>query len=114
MPVTQNRTNWPVEGGSIGIEPGWFPGHPTAYMHVNIGFGNNPQNMTTVMVPMFQINGPSREPYPGLGLCLNRIPLPVNHTAVVGQNATIQVVESAVHGAALYNVSWGGGLGCLG
>lgn len=31
--------------------------------------------------------------------------MPVNYTAVVGTNATIQIIEAAQHGAALYNVS---------
>jgi hypothetical protein len=31
------------------------------------------------------------------------VPLPANATFNIGDNATIQVIETAVHGAALYN-----------
>lgn len=55
------------------------------------------------MEPMFGITGPNNSFYNG-SICLPFVPLPVNYTAVVGQNATIQIVEAAQHGAALYNV----------
>jgi hypothetical protein len=55
------------------------------------------------MVPVFQITGPSKGPYPGT-FCLPQVPLPANTTVNVGDNATIQVVETAIHGAALFNV----------
>jgi hypothetical protein len=32
------------------------------------------------------------------------VPLPANYTPQVGDNATIQVIEVAQHGASLYNV----------
>lgn len=56
------------------------------------------------MVPVFQITGPSNSLYNG-SFCLGQVPLPANYNAVVGNNATIQVIETAQHGAALYNVS---------
>jgi hypothetical protein len=49
-----------------------------------------------------QIIGPSRDPYPGT-FCFPQVPLPANLTVNVGDNATIQIIETAVHGAALYN-----------
>lgn len=75
-----------------------------------MGFGtdgpdNGPPNMSFPMVPVFQIVGPSKNPYPGT-ICLPQVPLPSGvPTPNVGDNATIQVVETAVHGAALYSVS---------
>jgi hypothetical protein len=60
-------------------------------------------NMSFPMVPVFQLVGPSKNPYPGT-FCLPQVPLPVNTTVKVGDNATIQVVETAIHGAALYSV----------
>lgn len=77
-------------------------------MYVNLGFGTDgpwggPPNMSNPMVPPFQILGPSRNPYPGT-ICLPQVPLPANATVKAGDNATIQVVELAVHGAALYSV----------
>lgn len=74
-------------------------------MYVNLGDGSMPQNFSLPMVPVFQITGPTKQPYPGT-ICLPQVPLPANYSAVLGGNATIQVVETAVHGAALYNVSF--------
>lgn len=109
MPTTTNRTKWPVTGGAIALQPGWFQGHATAFFYMNLGFGTNgpdggPPNMSFPMVPVFQIVGPSKNPYPGT-FCLPQVPLPANTTVNVGDNATIQVVETAVHGGALYSVS---------
>lgn len=74
-----------------------------------MGFGtdgpdNGPWNMSFPMVPPFQILGPSKNPYPGT-VCLPQVPLPANTTVSPGDNATIQVVELAVHGASLFSVS---------
>jgi len=107
MPTTTNRTKWPVKGGAIAVQPGWFQGHATAFFYMNLGFGTNgpdngPPNMSFPMVPVFQIVGPSKNPYPGT-FCLPQVPLPANTTVNPGDNATIQVVETAVHGAALYS-----------
>ena len=106
--ATQNRTKWPLTGGAIAIQPGWFSGHLTAFFYINMGFqtegpGTDPLNMSNPMVPVFQIDGPSKNPYNGT-FCLPQVPLPANTTFKVGDNATIQVVETAIHGAALYNV----------
>lgn len=78
-------------------------------MYVNLGFGTDgpdggPPNMSFPMVSPFQILGPSKNPYPGT-VCLPEVPLPANTTVQPGDNATIQVVEIAVHGAALFSVS---------
>jgi hypothetical protein len=75
---------------------------------MNLGFGTDgpgggPPNMSFPMVPVFQIVGPSKNPYPGT-FCLPQVPLPVNTTVKAGDNATIQIVETAIHGAALYSV----------
>jgi hypothetical protein len=109
MRTTTNRTLWPVQGGAVAIQPGWFQGHATAFFYINLGYGtdgpdNGPQNFSFPMVPVFQITGPSKGPYPGT-FCLPQVPLPVNASVNIGDNATIQVVETAVHGAALFNVS---------
>jgi len=107
MPTTTNRTKWPIGGGAIALQPGWFQGHATAFFYINMGFGTNgpdagPPNMSFPMVPVFQIVGPSKNPYPGT-FCLPQVPLPAYANVSVGDNATIQVVETAVHGAALYS-----------
>ncbi|KAK3330712.1 hypothetical protein B0H66DRAFT_466670 [Apodospora peruviana] len=107
MRTTTNRTYWPTTGGAIAFQPGWFQGHATAFIYVNLGFGTDgpdhgPMNMSNPMVSPFQILGPTKNPYPGT-MCLPQVPLPVNATVKAGDNATIQLVELAVHGAALYS-----------
>ena len=104
MPMSTNRTKWPVSGGAIGIQPGWFQGHANALFYINLGEGTVPENYSLPMQSVFGIVGPSNVLYDG-SMCLPQVPLPVNYTAVVGQNATIQIIETAQHGAALYNVS---------
>lgn len=103
MPRSYNRTKWPVNGGGVAFQPGWFPGHETALIYVNIGLGTIPENMSHPVVSPFQITGPTNNPYPGT-VCLPQVPLPANISVKAGDNATIQVVETAKHGAALYNV----------
>lgn len=103
MPTTTNRTKWPVGGGAIAIQPGWFQGHQTALIYINLGLGTIPPNMSHPMVPPFQITGPTNDPYPGT-ICLPQVPLPANTSVAPGDHATIQVIETAKHGAALYNV----------
>lgn len=103
MPVTENRTLWPVSGGAIGLQPGWFSGHSSAFFYINLGRGTIPYNYSLPMVPVFQIKGPSNNLYNG-SICLPQVPLPKDFNAVIGENATIQVIETAQHGAALYNV----------
>jgi hypothetical protein len=97
-----NRTLWPIKGGKISVIPGWNSGHATSLWYVNMGFGTNPDNMTNPMVHVFQLTGPSKDPFPGT-FCLQDVPLPANTTVVPGQNATIQLIQVALHGASLYN-----------
>lgn len=54
------------------------------------------------MIAPFQLLGPSKGPYPGT-VCLPQVPLPANMSFNPGDNATIQVVEIAQHGAALFS-----------
>lgn len=103
MPTTTNRTKWPTTGGAVGWQPGWFSGHKTALSFINLGLGTEPMNMSHNMVPVFQLNGPSNDMYPG-SVCLLQVPMPANISVNVGDNATIQIVEIAQHGAALYSV----------
>lgn len=108
MPQTTNRTFWPVSGGALSVQPGWFPGHSKAFIYVNIGIQVEgqaaPPNMSHPVVPPFQVTGPSNLEYPGQ-FCLPQIGMPANVSLQVGQNITLQVVEAAQHGAALFSVS---------
>lgn len=105
MPVSQNRTKWPIGGGAVSFQPGWFPGHQTAFLYINMGYGTIPPNMSHPMIAPFQIVAPTNQEYPGT-FCIPQVPLPQNAELKVGDNATIQVVEIAQHGAALYNVRY--------
>lgn len=102
MPTSTNRTKWGINGGAIAFQPGWFSGHQYALMYLNLGLGNVPLNMSLRMMPVFQITGPDNNAYPGT-FCIPQVPLPPNITVNVGDNATIQIVETAQHGAALYS-----------
>lgn len=103
MPTSTNRTKWPVNGGAVSLQPGWFQGHSTALIYINLGLGTVPPNMSHPMVSPFQITGPTNNPYPGT-ICIPQVPLPANISVKAGDHATIQVIETAKHGAALYNV----------
>jgi len=59
--------------------------------------------MSHNVVPSFAIRGPSNVQYPGT-ICLPQVPLPANVSFNIGDNITIQVIELAQHGAAIYNV----------
>lgn len=103
MPISTNRSLWPVTGGAVGLQPGWFNGHSTAFFYINLGDGTTPENYSNPIVPVFQIKGPNNNLYNG-SICLPQVPLPKGYNAVIGNNATIQVIETAQHGASLYNV----------
>ncbi|KAF1354016.1 hypothetical protein BDV97DRAFT_347919 [Delphinella strobiligena] len=106
MPTSTNRTLWPVTGGAIAIQPGWFQGHSSAQFYINIGINGpgdiSPPNMSHPVVKNFGIVGPDNEEYNG-SFCLPQVPLVTNVTFNIGDNITIQVIEVAQHGAAIYN-----------
>jgi len=105
MGISRNRTYWPLNGGAIAFQPGWFSGHETAFLYVNMGLGTIPPNYSHPLLPVFEITGPTNNEYPALDVCLPQVPLPANISVNVGDNATLQVVEAAKHGAALFSVS---------
>ncbi|OAX81497.1 hypothetical protein ACJ72_04155 [Emergomyces africanus] len=102
MPVSTNRTKWPVNGGAVSFQPGWFAGHQTAFIYINMGYGTIPPNMSHPMVAPFQLVAPTNQEYPGT-FCIPQVPMPRNAELKVGDNVTIQIVEVAQHGASLYN-----------
>ncbi|CAD0024624.1 unnamed protein product, partial [Aureobasidium pullulans] len=107
MPMSTNRSLWPVSGGALALQPGWFSGHKTAMFYVNIGINEPgdvaPPNMSHPVAGPFQITGPTNVEYPG-SFCLPQVPLVPGVTFNIGDNVTIQVIELAQHGAAIYNV----------
>ena len=104
MMTSTNRTKWPVGGGAVAFQPGWFPGHSQAVLYINLGIGTSPPNMSNPMLPATGIIGPTNDPYPGPGVCFPQVPTPANYQPKIGDNATIQVIMLAQHGAALYSV----------
>lgn len=106
MPTSTNRSLWPVTGGALALQPGWFQGHSSAQFYINIGINGpgelSPPNMSHPVVKNFGIIGPSNDEYNGT-FCLPQVPLVPNVTFSIGDNITIQVVEVAQHGAAIYN-----------
>jgi hypothetical protein len=83
-------------------------GHKTAMFYINIGINEPgdvaPPNMSHPVAGPFQITGPTNVEYPG-SFCLPQVPLVPGVTFNIGDNVTIQVIELAQHGAAIYNVS---------
>lgn len=62
-----------------------------------------PQNYSVPLAAGFEIRGPTDGPYPGT-VCLPQLPIPEGFEVEIGGHATIQVVEVAKHGAAMYSV----------
>jgi len=89
------------------VQPGWFPGHKKALFYVNIGIIESgmqaPPNYSHPVVGPLEVTGPNNTQYPGQ-FCYPQVRMPANVTLAVGQNITIQVIEIAQHGAALYSV----------
>lgn len=91
----------------MAFQPGWFSGHATALLYINLGLDKDgpdggPMNYTTI-VDTWQLLGPSNGPYPGT-LCIPEIEVPGDLGVKAGDEATIQVVELATHGASLFAV----------
>jgi hypothetical protein len=41
LPPSTNRTTWPITGGAIAIQSGWYTNHVTAFFYVNLGLGKD-------------------------------------------------------------------------
>ena len=109
MSLTTNRTLWPVGGGAISVQPGWFQGHALAFFRINMGLDTSgpdggPLTMDIPLLDLVQVVGPSNNPYPGT-MCFPNVPVPANASVKVGDNATLQVILTAQHGASLFAVS---------
>ncbi|KAI9726914.1 MAG: hypothetical protein M1828_000262 [Chrysothrix sp. TS-e1954] len=104
LKVTDNRTHWPIGGGAVALEPGWFAGHKQGLININLGHGNQPENYSHPMVKAFGIVGPTDESYPGIPICQPQVSTPKDLPPFnEGDNATIQVILTAQHGATLYS-----------
>lgn len=102
---TTNRTAWPLDGsGAFAFQPGWFSGHLQNLMYINLCLGAEPANCSLPMLPVFELRGPSNNPYPGT-VCLPSVPLPEGIKPKKGDLASIQLVQTLKHGAPTYSVS---------
>jgi len=107
MPLSSNRTNWPVGGGAISIAPGLAPGFKNSFIYINIakteGNALAPGNFSHLAMPPLAITGKDDlNPWAGQ-FCLPQVPMPAGVQFNVGDSATIQVVQVAANGQAVYN-----------
>lgn len=88
------------------LQPGHQANHDWGMLWVNIGLGTQPANFSTQMMPEFSFTFPSDKAYENQ-ICLPDVTLPerVRGAVRAGDNATIQIVETAKHGGSLYSVS---------
>lgn len=110
---TTNRTKWPISGGAIAFQPGHNAGHSTAFIYINMFVGNNNTletgNYFNISIkPVFQIVAPNNtnEAFDST-ICFQSNYFTVPNTTVIepGTNATIQIIELAKNGNALYSCS---------
>jgi len=107
LPTSTNRTLWPLTGAApVILQPGHQANHDWGMLWVNIGLGTQPANFSTQMMPEFSFTFPSDKAYESQ-ICLPDVtlPEPVRGAVKEGDNATIQIVETAKHGGSLYSVS---------
>jgi len=91
--VTTNRTQWPVDGGSVKFGPG----HPWAITYVNLALGSdNSVNFNISLVEGFNQTGNGT-------FCFPKIDIPKGINVSAGTNASIQVIQLSALGSALYN-----------
>jgi hypothetical protein len=93
--VTTNRTQWPVDGGSLVFHGS----HPWAFTYVNLGLGSNDSVIFNIsLVEGFNQTGNGT-------FCFPKISIPTGISVSAGTNASLQVIQLSELGSALYNVS---------
>jgi len=91
--VTTNRTQWPLDGGSVVFKPG----HPWAITYVNLALGSS----DTITFNVSLVEGFNQT---GNGTyCFPKIALPTGLNVSAGTNASIQVIQITELGSALFN-----------
>jgi len=91
--VTTNRTQWPLDGGSVVFTPG----HPWAITYVNLGLGSDDAVVFNISL-VHGFNQTGNGTY-----CFPKIALPKNLNVSAGTNASIQVIQITELGSALFN-----------
>jgi len=91
--VATNRTDWPLDGGSIVLELH----HPWDYIWINLGVGTIVTGFNVSLTPgLFNHTGNGT-------LCIPKLTIPAGVEIEDGLNASIQVVTTGARGNALYN-----------
>ncbi|KAI1985424.1 hypothetical protein LOZ53_005058 [Ophidiomyces ophidiicola] len=91
--VTNNRTEWPLDGGSIRFSPS----HKWAFTYVNLAIGNDDTMIFNIsLVPVFNQTGNGT-------FCFPKVKLPSGLSISAGTNASIQVIQASELGSSLYN-----------
>ncbi|EEQ86789.1 hypothetical protein, variant [Blastomyces dermatitidis ER-3] len=91
--VTTNRTEWPVNGGSLLFNPT----HPWAITYVNLGLGSDESVIFNIsLVDAFNQTGNGT-------FCFPKIEIPGGLGITAGSNASVQVIQLSKLGSALYN-----------
>jgi len=91
--VTTNRTEWPLDGGSLRAHFG----HPWAITYVNLGLGSDDTVIFNIsLVPGFNQTGNGT-------FCFPKLPIPTDKGITAGTNASLQIIQLSALGSALYN-----------
>ncbi|EWC48338.1 hypothetical protein DRE_02107 [Drechslerella stenobrocha 248] len=91
--ATNNRTEWPLDGGSISLKLG----HAFDYVFVNLGLGAEAATFNISLTPNF-FNSTGNGT-----LCIPKLPLPSTVTVTDGQLASLQIVAMGSAGNSMYN-----------
>ncbi|PGH02318.1 hypothetical protein AJ79_07657 [Helicocarpus griseus UAMH5409] len=91
--VTNNRTQWPLDGGSILFSPS----HPWAITYINLGLGSDDTVIFNIsLIENFNQTGNGT-------LCFPKVNIPPELGLTAGSHASIQVIQLSELGSALYN-----------
>ncbi|PGH16937.1 hypothetical protein AJ80_05005 [Polytolypa hystricis UAMH7299] len=91
--VTTNRTEWPLDGGSLSFGAG----HPWAITYVNLALGDD----ETITFNISLIEGFNQT---GKGdVCFSKLSIPESLGIADGTNASLQVIQLGELGSSLYN-----------
>lgn len=111
MPITTNRTKWPVGGGAVSVAPGMGDGFKSSFLYINIGkteFGDEaPLNYSHPISTPIALGGANQSTWPGQ-VCIPQLGMPAGMVFEVGDNITIQVVQVGADGRAVYSVGAAG------
>ncbi|KFA69033.1 hypothetical protein S40285_08454, partial [Stachybotrys chlorohalonatus IBT 40285] len=102
LPVTQNRTAWPVDGpGAFAIQPGWYANNEYTEFFISIGLGPDPDDFSQ-QIHSFRVMGPTNDPFPD-SFCLPQVNIPQEVRRAHGDFATIQIRQVHVSGNSAHN-----------